>query len=194
MRTRVVLASLLVGTLAVMSTGASAAPKTLDGKKVKKLTMVASGGLQDHDETNATEALDAPDRADCAAPRCAKLKFVWKPAKGVKNSNVMFSISWGTPLSDYDLYVAEVNKDGSTTTLGSNSCGGTGTTSEKVYVTKDQFKAGRTYALVVDFYRSFNDTVTATVEMGVPNSIKQTVPPQYDGQFPGTLFKINCTQ
>jgi hypothetical protein len=177
-----------------MTTGAGAATKTLDGKKVKKITMVASGGTQDHDETNVTELLDPPDRADCAQPRCAKLKFVWKPAKGVKNSNVMFSIEWGSPLSDYDLYVAEVNKDGSTTTLGSNSCGGTGSTQERVYVTKDQFKSGKTYALVVDFYRSVNDEVTATVEMGVPNTIKQTVPPQYDGQFPGTLFKINCTQ
>lgn len=194
MKARLVLVPVLAGALAVMTTGAGAAtPKTLDGKKVKKLTLVASGGTQDHDETNVTEALDAPDRADCAPPRCAKLPFVWKPAKGVKG-DVMFTITWSNPATDYDLYVAEVARDGSTSTLDGQSCGGTGGTSEKVFVTKDKFKPGKTYAMVVDFYRSVNDTVNGTVEMGVPSTIKHPVPDQYDGQFPGTLFKVNCTQ
>lgn len=193
MRSRLLLASALVGALAVTTTGAHAATPTLDGKKVKKLTLTASGGLQDHDETNVTEALDAPDRADCTAPRCAKLKFVWKPAKGVKG-NVMFTITWSNPLSDYDLYVAEVARDGSTSTLEGQVCGSIGSTGEKVYVTKDKFKPGKTYAMVVDFYRSVNDTVKGTVAMGVASTITHTVPDEYDGQFPGTLIKINCTQ
>jgi hypothetical protein len=193
MRNRLVLVPVLVAGLALGLTNAQAATKTLDGKKVKTLTLTAAGGTQDHDETNVTEVLDAPDRADCESPRCAKLTFIWKPAKGVKG-DVLFSITWSNPLSDYDLYVAEVAKDGTTTTLADQSCGGTGGTSEKVFVTKDKFKAGRTYAMVVDFYRSVNDTVKGTVQMGVKSTLKHPVPDQYDGQFPGTLFKVNCTQ
>jgi hypothetical protein len=193
MRARLVVAPLLVGALAVMTVGASAAPKTLDGKKVKQLTLTASGGLQDNDSTNVTEALTTPDRADCSAPRCAKLPFVWKPAKGV-SGDVMFTITWSNPLTDYDLYVAEVARDGSTSTLEDQSCASSGGTSEKVFVTKDKFKPGHTYAMVVDFYRSVNDTVHGTVQMGAKNTIPGTVPAQYDGHFPGTLVKVNCTQ
>jgi hypothetical protein len=175
-----------------MTVGASAAPKTLDGKKIKTLTLSASGGLQDHDDSNVTDlphVLDTlPDRADCKAPRCAKLPFVYKPAKGVKG-DVMFAITWSNPLTDYDLYVAEVDRDGTTTSVGAFHCGGTGGTSEKVFVPRGTFKAGKTYAMVVDFYRSVNDTVHGTVTMG-PSTVSHPVPAQADG----LLFPINCTQ
>jgi surface antigen len=192
MKARLILAPVLAGALALMTTGASAAPKTLDGKKVKKLTMTVSGGLQDNDSANVTEVLTTPDRADCAPPRCARLPFVYKPAKGVKG-DVMFTITWSNPLTDYDLYVAEIARDGSAATVEGQQCASSGGTSEKVFVTKDKLKPGKTYAMVVDFFRSANDTVKGTVEMG-PSTLKHTVPDQYDGKFPGTLIPINCTQ
>jgi hypothetical protein len=193
MRSRLVLAPLLAAGLVLTMSSADAATKTLDGKKIKTLTLTASGGLQDHDDSLATDlphVLDdsSPDSADCKAPRCAKLPFVYKPAKGVKG-DVMFAITWSNPLSDYDLYVAEVDRDGTTTSVGKFHCGGTGGTSEKVFVPKGTFKIGKTYAMVVDFYRSVNDSVRGTVTMG-PSTAKHPVPDDAEG----LLFPINCTQ
>ncbi|MDP9183423.1 MAG: hypothetical protein M3P04_11685 [Actinomycetota bacterium] len=186
MRSRLILAPVLVGALALMSSGAGAATKTLDGKKVKKLTITASGGAQANDADLVTGLLDAPDRTDCAMPRCARLTFKYLPAKGVKG-DLMFSVNWANPLSDIDLYVGEIAKDGSSTEIG--HCAGFGTTSEKLFIPKSQLKSGKQYVLVVDFFRSLNETATGTVQIGVPNTIKTTVPTSVDGQ----VQNINCT-
>ena len=189
MKVRLATAAVLLGVLAAGTPGAQAANPVLDGKKIKVLSLTASGGLQSNDKDQAQ--LKTPDRADCAAPRCARLPFTYKPAKGV-NGDLMFTVTWTNPASDIDLYAGEVGKDGSTTTI--DSCGGTGTASEKVFVPAASLKSGKTYVLVVDWFRSLNETAKATVQIGVPSSIKATVPPQYDGKVPGTLFKVNCTQ
>jgi hypothetical protein len=187
MKVRLVSAAVLAGALALSTVGAEAAPpKTLDGKKVKVLTLNASGGLQSNDKDNAS--LTSVDRADCAAPRCARLPFVYKPAKGVKG-DLMATVTWTNPASDIDLYIGEVLKDGSTVTV--DSCGGFGNTSEKVFVPAGVLRSGRTYVLVVDWYRSLNETAKAKVELG-GSTVKTTVPKQYDGQLPGTVFKVNC--
>jgi hypothetical protein len=72
-----------------------------------------------------------------------------------------------------------------------DSCGGVGNTSEKVFVPAGVLRSGRTYVLVVDWYRSLNETAKAKVELG-GSTVKTTVPKQYDGQLPGTIFKVNC--
>ncbi len=185
MRARTVLASVLVGALAVLSSTADAAPKSMDGKKVKKLSITANGGAQDHDQDFAD--LESADRTECAMPRCARLPFVYKPVKGV-NGDMLFSLKWTNPLSDIDLYVGEVAKDGSTSEVA--HCAGFGTATEKVFLPKSELKPGRTYVLVIDFFRSLNETVTGTVEMGAANSIRTTVPAAADGQ----IQNINCTQ
>ena len=190
MKVRLLTAAALAGALAVSTAGAQAAPRTLDGRSVKTLTMTASGGLQDNDKDQA-QLLSSPDRADCAPPRCSRLPFLYKPAKGVKG-DLMFTVTWTNRASDIDLYVGEVARDGSTTTV--DSCGGVGSTTEKVFLPAKALKPGKTYVLVVDWFRSLNETATAKVQIGVPSTIKTTVPAKYDGQLPGTLFKVNCTQ
>jgi hypothetical protein len=186
MRSRLALVPVLVGALALMSTGADAAAKTLDGKKIKKLTITANGGAQANDADLVTGLVDAPDRTACAMPRCARLTFKYLPAKGVKG-DLMFTVTWTNPLSDVDLYVGEIAKDGSSSEIG--HCAGAGTASERLFIPKSQLKSGKYYVLVVDFFRSLNETATGTVEIGVPNSIKATVPAAVDGQ----VQNINCT-
>ena len=175
--------------LALTVTSAQAAPPTLDGKKVKTLSLTTAAGLQDHDADLVTDTAKnptggGPDRAICQAPRCSALTFVYKPAKGVPAGPVGFRIAWGTPGDDFDLYVAEVTR-GERSTLA--KCGASGGTSETVIVPAGTLRAGRTYALVADHYRSANDTVTATVSFPNTFSTKTTVPAAVDAFGP-----VNC--
>ncbi|HUR51180.1 MAG TPA: hypothetical protein VMZ11_03545 [Mycobacteriales bacterium] len=186
MRTRLLLSTLLAGSLALMATGADAATRTMDGKKVKKLTITANGGAQDNDAWNVYDVVATADEGmadtlpdqvrrkglDCKPPVCARLEFVYKPAKGAKGG-LMFTAGWTNPASDIDLYAVEIAKDGTPSDLG--HCAQAGTASEKVYLAPQDLKAGRKYALVIQFFRSLNETVTGTVEMGVPSSIKKTI-------------------
>lgn len=192
MKVRLATATVLMGLLAVSTAGAQAATPVLDGKKVKVLTLTASGGTQDHDTDMVTDlAKDptgpSPDRTQCAAPRCGKLRFTYKPAKGVKG-DLMFTLNWTNQASDMDLYVAEVAKDGSLSDIG--HCGGVGGTSEKVFLPASSLKSGKSYVLVADFFRSVNDTVTGKVQIGAPSTVKTTVPAQVDG----LVYPFNCTQ
>jgi hypothetical protein len=180
MRARLVIAlgtAALAAAAAVPSHGA-AAPKTLDGKKIKKITATASGGLQTNDADNAS--LDTQNRADCSMPRCYRLDFVYNPAKGVKG-NLLFKINWTNPASDFDLYVATAKK------AEVAHCGGVGGTGEVLVLPASRFKAGQKYTLVVDFFRSANDTVTATVEFPTKEVMDTSVPAEVD-----TALPLNC--
>jgi hypothetical protein len=199
MRTRILLASVLAGSLAVMATGADAATKTMDGKKVKKLSITANGGAQDNDAWTAYDAVAIADQGtadmlpeqahrqgmDCKAPVCARLPFIYKPAKGVKGG-LMFTATWTNAASDIDLYAVEIAKDGSSSDIG--HCAQFGTASEKVYLSPQDLKPGRKYALVIQFFRSLNETVTGTVEINAPSSIKSTA------SLPGVgdPLNLNC--
>lgn len=181
MRARPVLAlGALVLVAAVAAPSHAAGTPTLDGKKVKKLTGKASGGLQDNDSDNVTEAASTPNRADCAMPRCYRLDFIWNPAKGV-TGNVLFKIDWTSPASDFDLYVADAKKGQVA------SCGGVGGTGEAIVLRGKSLKVGRKYTLVADFFRSVNDTVTATVEFPTKAVTGTTVPTDAEAVVP-----INC--
>jgi hypothetical protein len=175
--------------LALTVTSAEAATPTLDGKKVKTLSLTTAAGVQDHDTDLITDAAKnpagaGPDRAICQAPRCSALTFLYKPAKGVPAAPVGFKIAWGTPGDDFDLYVAEVTR-GERSTLA--KCGATAGTSETVIVPAGTLKAGHTYALVADHYRSVSDKVTATVSFPNTFSAKTTVPAAADAFGP-----VNC--
>ncbi|MCW2735640.1 hypothetical protein [Nocardioides sp.] len=184
MRNRLVLAAAALSALALAAPAALAGPATptLDGKKTTKLTVSLAGGLQDNDKDAAD--LSGADRADCAAPRCGVLKFVFKPAAGVK-ADTLFNIKWTNPASDIDLYVAEVGKSGMSDVA---HCGGIGNTSETVFIPAGTFKPGKTYALVADFFRSVNETVTGTVTMpaAAPSA---PVPAAADS----AVYPVNCT-
>jgi hypothetical protein len=172
MRPRLLLA---LGTATLVAAAAvpshAAATPVLDGKKVKKITRTASGGLQTNDADNAS--LETPNRADCTAPRCFRLDFVYKPATGVKG-NVLFKITWTNPASDYDLYVASDKK------VALASCGGAAGMGESLVMSGKTLKYGKRYTLVADFFRSVNDTVTATVEFPTASVAGTTVPAAAD--------------
>ena len=187
MRARLVVLPVVVAGLVLSLSGAEAATKTLDGKKVKSLSMTANGGAQVNDgwlaydvvaqgSEGAANQLPAPvkrvDPAECPAPTCASLDFIYKPAKGIKGG-LLFTATWSSPASDIDLYAVQYEKDGSKTRIG--SCGGSGSTAERVYLAPADLKPGRHYAMVIQFFRSLNETVKGTVQINVPSTIKQTL-------------------
>ena len=187
MKFRVLTAVALAGALVLSISGAEAATPVMDGKKVKVLKLHADGGTQAHDTDLVLGLVNDVDHNLCSPPRCAKLKFVYKPAKGAKGG-LMITAKWSKQvLTDYDLYVYELDKRGNGTQAG--NCGGGTGSSEKVYLAPSNLHSGKTYVVVVDFFRSIADAVDATVEMGVPTTIPTTVPAAVD-----ELNPVNCNR
>lgn len=184
MRTRLILAATALGALALAAPAAFAAPApaTLDGKKVKSLSLSVTTTAQSNDKDLALASTE--ERMQCVAPRCAVLPFVFKPAKGVKG-DTLFTIKWANAVSDMDLFIVSVNK-GVRTRIA--SCGGSVGTSEKVFLPAGTMKAGKTYALIADFYRTPGEKVTGTVEMPGKDTVAKTVPANAD-----TFALVNCT-
>ena len=186
MRTRLLAAAAIVGALTLSLSGAEAAgTPVLDGKKVKTITLSALGVAQDNDAALVTGSVPGhdPARVECAMPRCARMDFIYKPAKGVKG-DVAFQVAWNIPGEDMDLYVAEIAKDGSPTELA--SCGATAGMGEKLFLDSSTFTSGKRYAIIVDFYRTANDAIKASVTMPGTNSVKTTAPAATDP------LKVNC--
>jgi hypothetical protein len=185
-KVRLVTATVLAGGLVASMSGAHAggAP-VLDGKKVTSITTTFSPAAQDHDGDLVTDQVAKTNRDDCKDARCGRLNFMFKPAKGVKG-NLKFTINWTVPVEDFDLYVAEVAKDGSASDIG--HCGGSAGTSEQVNLDSSAFKTGKTYVLIADYYRATgSDKVTATVAFPAASTAKTTIPATVDGLEP-----VNC--
>lgn len=182
MSRRLFTAGLLAGVLALSGSGAEAATPTLDGKKVKSLRVTATSGIEEHDSDLAGTG---GDPLECGKPRCVRLPFRYQPAKGIKGG-LLFTATWRTPGTDIDLFVGEVDKKGRTTRVA--ACASSGPPSEKVYLAPAELRPGRTYVMVLDFFRAVNEPVVGTVEINVPNSVKTTVPAKVDD-----LRAINCT-
>jgi len=187
MRTRLALAAAAVGAaaLAMPSALAAPAPATLDGKKVKVLKLVADAPRQSNDASPATDAATGYDRYQCEAPRCAVVPFVYKPAKGVK-ADIAMSLTWASTASDFDLYLMQIDKTGRTKLF---NCGGSAGNSEKIFIPAGSLKAGKTYAMLVDFYRTPGEKVTAQLEMPGKDATAKTVPANVDD-----LALVNCTR
>ena len=188
MKVRLVTATVLAGGLVASMSGAHAggAP-VLDGKKVTSITTTFSPAAQDNDADLVTGQApgSAVNRDDCKDARCGRLNFMFKPAKGVKG-NLKFTINWTIPVEDFDLYVAEVAKDGSASDIG--HCGGSAGVSEQVNLDSSAFKTGKTYVLIADYYRATGgDKVTATVAFPAASTVKTTIPGTVDGLEP-----VNC--
>ncbi|MDP9100832.1 MAG: hypothetical protein M3N21_01600 [Actinomycetota bacterium] len=183
--------ALLAATVAAAAGIALTAPPSsaagvpvLDGKKTKVLSFSGSGGLQDNDSDFVTGTVKANDRTQCEAPRCAAMVFIYKPAKGVKGDTA-YTLTWTNPGSDFDLYVAEIAKDGSRSKIA--GCGAGAGNHEKVFIPAGTLKSGKKYAVVVDFYRSLNETMTAKVEMPGTDTVATTVPAAVNN-----LQTVNC--
>ena len=188
MRKRLVLVPVLAAALAVSLT-AQAATKTLDGKKTKSLSWTVVGSPQTNDPSLVLDQAPGADteRVHCKPPRCAILPFTYAPAKGVKAKSIAFQAAWTTPVADIDLYVAAVDKYGDLTELG--HCGAGVGTSEKVWLEAAAFKPGKKYAVVVDFYRTANETVKVTAVFNGADTRKEVIPAAID-----ELAGQNCGQ
>ena len=168
-------AAALVATIPAHAKGPSY--KILDGKKVKTLTFSDKiTAPQDNDKDIASTS----DRTNCAAPRCAKYTFIYKPAKGVKRTPFSVRIAWTYPVEDYDLYVVQDNGG----TVG-QCAGGTGT-SELAIITS--LAPGHKYTVVIDHARARPDTVTATVQFPTAEKMPTTAPAAVDSKQ-----ATNCT-
>jgi hypothetical protein len=181
---RLITAAVVAGGLVASMSGAEAAVKTLDGAKTKTLTATFTPTAQDNDSDLVTGLAGGPERVACAAPRCARLPFLYKPAKGVKGP-LSFKLTWSVPAEDMDLYVAELDKRGEATELA--HCGASAGTSEQLLVDASTFKSGKTYALIADFYRATGSAVTATVSLPGAVTNKAVVPDAVD-----SLQPTNC--
>lgn len=189
MNPRPLVATALVGVLAAGMTGAEAAPKTLDGKKTKVLSVTAVAPPQAHDADLPNTDLEFPDRLNCDKATCATLDFVYRPAKGVKPVGLAFEANWSTPVAtDVDLYVGVVDKYGEATEIDGGHCGAGYGTRERVWLDKVNFKPGKTYRVVAYFYRTANEKVTAKVTFNGAKDIPTTVPAEADG----VVYPVNC--
>lgn len=180
MKLRLVTAVALCAGLFLSMSGAQAGPPTMDGKRVKVLKMDAKGGLQDNTPTMAI----GEDREYCKA-KCGRLTFVYKPARGAKGG-LMFTTTWTNPASDIDLTVVEAGPRGTWKTIG--GCNGAGNMMEKVYLPPTALKSGKTYAMIMYYFRSVNETFKGKVEMGIKSTIPTTVPKKADD-----VALVNCT-
>jgi hypothetical protein len=178
---RLAIAAALAGGLLVSLSGAEAATPVLDGKKVKVLTKTVATGTTQH---MADFAGFDPELCDDPT-HCVSLPFVYFPAKGVKGG-LMFTATWTNPLSDFDLYIIQVDKSGNGVDVG--HCGGSAFTSEKVYLSPAELKKGSKYILRINQFRSVQDTVTGKVEINVPSTVPTTLPAAVD-----ELAVVNCT-
>ena len=181
---RLALVSAAVGGLVLSQVAAEASgPPQLDGKARKTLTATFSPKAQDNDKDVASTA----DKTECSDARCGRLPFVFKPARGVRG-NLSLKISWTLPGEDFDLYLAEIAKDGSYSELA--NCGTFGGTSERIVVAGSDLKPGHKYALVADFFRATGaDKVTGTVSFPSTDTIKKVVPASAEK---GAGINVNC--
>jgi hypothetical protein len=172
MRIRPILAAMGAAVLVAALPAHAAAPKTLDGKKIKVLTFKdVVTAPQDNDKDIASSG----DRTLCAPPRCARFTFLYKPAKGVKLGAFSAKITWTLPVEDYDLYIVQDNAG------DVGHCGAGAGTSETVYIADPV--PGHKYTVVIDHYRAAPDTVNATVTFPAQNKVVTTVPSTVDGAF-----------
>jgi len=136
------------------------APKVLDGKKVTKLEVKSNGGNQQHDVESAATGfglLGSSSPYKCVAPTaCLRYDFVFKP-DGI-TGNVVFRTAWVNRQSDMDLYVYD--KAGKEVA----HCGAGVGVGEAVSIAGDKLVSGDKYTVIVNYYRSFGDDVTTTVE------------------------------
>ena len=163
-------AALVAVSLLVAGAGASSAaapPPVLDGKKVKNLKVVQES------PTDAVGVADpAPaDVAACQAPRCARVDFVYKPAKGVKAPLSVHHKQFYVATTDTDLYLMQG-------TQVVAACTGMVSNARYVQVEAAKLKPGSTYSAIMYYSHSTGETTTMNVDLpGVASRDAQYVDP-----------------
>lgn len=127
-------------------------PPVLDGKKVTKLSAKAESptdfvGVEDP----VTAAV-----VSCEEPRCTKIPFIFRPAKGVRAPLSVSHKQFYVGTTDTDLYLLE-GKDVVA------SCTGYLSNARYVQVAFSDMKPGATYTAVMYYSHSAGETVTMEV-------------------------------
>lgn len=152
MRAALAAALAITAALAVPQASAAGTP-VLDGKKVKSLSIIQESGpaARGVDPTPAQVAA-------CKAPDCARLPFVYKPAKGVSASLSVTERNFYAGLGDADLYLLQ----GSTVIA---SCTGTFSNKRHITVPASALKPGATYTAVMFYSHSIGESTSMTVDL-----------------------------
>jgi hypothetical protein len=185
---RFLTAAALTGGLLLSVSGAEAATPVMDGKKVRAIDVVRVAKTQANDAEQVTSAVPGKevDYFACPATKCSLTRFVYKPAKGVKGG-LLFTMTWANPLSDFDLYIGKVEKNGTVSEMG--DCANVGRASEKFFLAANQLTSGSTYVMSMYYFRSIaDDKVTGKIQINVPSTIPTTVPAKADD-----VADLNCT-
>lgn len=150
---RVVVALALV-TAAAAAPQAVAGPPVLDGKAIKNLRIVAEA------PPGAAAVDPTPEQvASCAAPACARITFVYKPAKGLKAQTLSVSErNFWAVAGDEDLYLMQ-----GTTVVA--SCTGTASNARHLSVPTSLLKPGTTYAAVMYFSHEIGESTSMDVDL-----------------------------
>ena len=170
-------------TAAAGSSAAAGPPPVLDGQRVRTLTLTMVSPSQ----TQVPDVVTSGRALDCQRPRCSRLPFVYFPAPGVRSA-IAFTVTWTSPLTDVDLYVAEadyVRGNLPVAVCASKSS----STSEKIYFPAGFLRRGTEYVLIADVQRTVGDRVTSRVTMPGQNDASTTVPSTVDRAVP-----VNCAR
>jgi len=170
-------------TTASGSAGASGPPPVLDGQRVRTLAVTFASPAQ----TQVPDAVTSGRALDCQRPRCSRLPFVYFPATGVRSA-IAFTVTWTSPLSDVDLYVAEVDYVRGNLPVAACASKSSGT-SEKVFFPAGFLRRGTQYVLIADVQRTVGDRITSRVSMPGRDEVPTTMPSTLDRAAP-----VNCAR
>jgi hypothetical protein len=150
-----VLAAAAVVAAAVSIPSAAANPTpVLDGKKVHNLHLVAEA------PPGASAVDPTPEQvASCAPPACARLTFVYKPAKGMTTASLSVSErNFWAGAGDEDLYLMQGTKVIA-------SCTGTLSNARYLSVPASALKPGTTYTAVEYFSHEIGESTAINVDL-----------------------------
>lgn len=152
MRAALAAAFVVTAALAVPNAGAAGTP-VLDGKKFKTLTIIQESppGASALDPTPAQVAA-------CKVPACARLPFVYRPAKGVTAPLTVTERNFYAGLGDADLYLLQ-----GTTIVA--SCTGTFSNKRHLTLAPSALKPGTTYTAVMYYSHSIGESTSMTVDL-----------------------------
>jgi hypothetical protein len=155
---------------------ASAGAPVLDGKAVKNLHLVfeAPAGAAGTDPT--------PEQAaSCAPPACARLTFVYKPAKGVTAPLSVTERNFWAVAGDEDLYLMQGSKVIA-------SCTGTVSSARYLSVPASALKSGTTYTAVMFISHEIGESTSMNVDLpGKPARDQVTFDPNNPFDYSTTM-------
>ena len=150
---RTALLAAAVAAIALTAPTADAGAPVLDGKKVKNLHVVQEA------PPGAAAVDPTPEQvASCTPPACARITFVYKPAKGVKAPLSVSERNFWLAAGDVDLYLMQGAKVIA-------SCTGTLSNHRYLSVPASALKVGATYSAVMYYSHEIGESTSMDVDL-----------------------------